>query len=63
MASNENSHVPPCITPKLSRIAMAPTCAMSRYRRPALRISGMPCCAVTRKYELSAMVSHATMKA
>ena len=46
-----------------SRIPIAPRCAISRYRKPARRISGMRCCVVTRKYDDSAMVSHATMNA
>ena len=37
-------------------------CARSaRYRKPARRISGMRCSVVTRKYDASAIVSHATM--
>ena len=30
IASNVNCQLPPCITPKLRRIAIAPTCAISR---------------------------------
>jgi len=63
IASNVNCQLPPCRTPNASRIAIAPRWAMSRYKNPARRISAMPCWVVTRKYEVSAMVSHATMKA
>ena len=42
---------------------MAPTCAISRYRKPARRISGIRCSVVTRKYDDSAIDSQATMKA
>ena len=63
IASNVNCQLPPCMTPNDSRMPIAPRCAISRYRKPARRISGSRCCVVTRKYDDSAIVSQATMNA
>ena len=44
-----NCQLPPCMTPKLSRMPMAPTWAINRYRKPARRISARRCWVTTRK--------------
>ncbi len=36
IASNVNCQLPPCMTPNDSRMPIAPRCAISRYRKPAL---------------------------